>query len=342
MRPLVLIFCLAISALLPCGPGLRAQNSAAPAPLTDPKEMMLAAARVNNLMGSDMKPWHIKATYQIVDDFGTVTDEGTYEEIWASATKYKQTFTGKTFSQTLYGTEKGLMRSKSDAMLSPLLADMRRELVQPLPSEQAVEHTDFVVKPLDANGLKLSCLQVAPAGSTGINNCVTTSSVIVRISAYAAAHRQALHNRILSYQNHYIAGDLKLMRGEKPVLTAHVDSIEPLPAVIDADFAPSADAVLMPKMVNISASVAQGMLAYKVTPEYPLAARNARVTGTVVVQAVIGKDGNLKNLKVVSGPDMLQAASLDAVRLWRYRPYLLNGEPVEVMTTINVIFTLGG
>jgi protein TonB len=97
-----------------------------------------------------------------------------------------------------------------------------------------------------------------------------------------------------------------------------------------------------PKKVNISAGVAVGMLLQKTQPIYPPIAKAARVQGTVVLQATISKTGTIENLKVVSGPAMLTQAALDAVRTWRYRPYLLNNEPVEVDTTINVIFTLGG
>ena len=75
---------------------------------------------------------------------------------------------------------------------------------------------------------------------------------------------------------------------------------------------------------------------------YPPIAKAARVSGTVVIQATISKTGTVENLRVISGPAMLQQSALDAVRSWRYRPYLLNNEPVEVETTVNVIFTLGG
>jgi len=94
--------------------------------------------------------------------------------------------------------------------------------------------------------------------------------------------------------------------------------------------------------VNISAGVAVGMLIQKTTPIYPPIAKAARVSGTVILQAEISKQGTITNLRVVSGPAMLQAAAIDAVKTWRYRPYLLNNEPVEVETTINVIFSLGG
>jgi len=111
---------------------------------------------------------------------------------------------------------------------------------------------------------------------------------------------------------------------------------EPMPALPGA----AATTGAPPKRININAGTAVGFLIYKATPVYPVDAKKARVQGTVVLNAVIGTDGTVKELSVVSGPDMLQQAALDAVRQWRYKPYLLNGEPVEVRTTINIIFTL--
>jgi protein TonB len=84
------------------------------------------------------------------------------------------------------------------------------------------------------------------------------------------------------------------------------------------------------------------MLLQKTQPIYPPIAKAARVSGTVVLQATITKTGTIEGLKVISGPPMLVQAALDAVKTWRYRPYLLNNDPVEVDTTVNVIFTLGG
>jgi protein TonB len=97
-----------------------------------------------------------------------------------------------------------------------------------------------------------------------------------------------------------------------------------------------------PKKVSISAGVMVGMLIQKTQPVYPPIAKAARVSGTVVLQATISKTGQIEGLHVISGPAMLQQAAMDAVKTWRYRPYLLNNDPVEVETTVNVIFTLGG
>jgi periplasmic protein TonB len=92
----------------------------------------------------------------------------------------------------------------------------------------------------------------------------------------------------------------------------------------------------------VSSGVMTGKLIDKVTPFYPAMARAARVQGTVVLQAVISKTGTIENLRVESGPALLQQAAIDAVKQWRYQPYLLDGQAVEVETTVSVVFTLGG
>jgi protein TonB len=88
--------------------------------------------------------------------------------------------------------------------------------------------------------------------------------------------------------------------------------------------------------------VAQANLIRQVTPVYPPIAKTAHISGTVLLHAIIGKDGTVQDLQYVSGPPLLMKSAMDAVRQWRYKPTLLNGEPVDVDTTISVVFTLGG
>ncbi len=98
--------------------------------------------------------------------------------------------------------------------------------------------------------------------------------------------------------------------------------------------------VATPQKVRVSQGVSQGLLIKKVTPQYPPLARQARIQGKVVLQAVISKDGSIQNLQVVSGHPMLTSAALNAVKQWKYKPYILNGQPVEVETNITVDFTM--
>ena len=86
----------------------------------------------------------------------------------------------------------------------------------------------------------------------------------------------------------------------------------------------------------------EGNLIYRVQPQYPALAQQARVQGIVVLRAVISREGKIENLQVISGPPLLVKSAIDAVLQWRYRPYFLNNEPVEVETQVTVNFTLSG
>src|SRR2546423_1326143 len=97
-----------------------------------------------------------------------------------------------------------------------------------------------------------------------------------------------------------------------------------------------------PQRVRVSQGVTQGLLIRKIQPNYPPLARQARIQGSVLLQAVISKEGAIENLRLISGHPMLAPAALEAVKQWRYKPYILNGEPVEVETQITVNFTLSG
>jgi protein TonB len=94
--------------------------------------------------------------------------------------------------------------------------------------------------------------------------------------------------------------------------------------------------------IRVGGNVQSAKMIRQVQPVYPQIAKTAHVQGTVLLHAVISKDGSVQELQYVSGPPLLMKAAMDAVREWRYQPTLLNGEPVEVETTISVIFSLGG
>src|SRR5437764_632958 len=92
--------------------------------------------------------------------------------------------------------------------------------------------------------------------------------------------------------------------------------------------------VAPPQRIRVSAGVAESNVLQKVNPVYPQMAKIAHVSGDVVLQAIIGKNGAIQNLRAINGHPILIQAAMDAVRQWKYRPYLLNEEPVEVETTV--------
>ena len=115
--------------------------------------------------------------------------------------------------------------------------------------------------------------------------------------------------------------------------------LEPPPASQAAAKTPAESVAPIPRL-KVGGRVQEALIVNRVLPVYPPLARQARVSGTVRFTAIIARDGTIQNLAVVSGHPLLVAAATAAVRQWRYRPTLLNGEPVEVIAPIDVIFTL--
>jgi periplasmic protein TonB len=94
--------------------------------------------------------------------------------------------------------------------------------------------------------------------------------------------------------------------------------------------------------VRIGGNVQAAKMVRQIQPLYPQIAKTAHVQGTVILHAIIAKDGSVQELQYISGPALLMRSAMDAVHQWKYQPTLLNGEPVEVDTTISVVFTLSG
>lgn len=102
--------------------------------------------------------------------------------------------------------------------------------------------------------------------------------------------------------------------------------------------------MFVPKMkpVKIASGAADGLLVKKVPPDYPLEAKLVRLEGTVVLHAIIDREGEVSQVNAISGPPLLESAAVDAVKQWQYRPYSMNGQPVDVETTVEVVFALDG
>jgi protein TonB len=108
----------------------------------------------------------------------------------------------------------------------------------------------------------------------------------------------------------------------------------------EASAAPQATPTEKPKRVRISGSIMAANLKHKVQPDYPQEAKDAHVSGTVILHCIIAKDGTMSQVEYVSGPPLLMKAAIDAVRQWKYKPTTLKGETFEVDTTVSVVFQL--
>jgi TonB family protein len=310
-----------------------------------PKELMQLAAKSNGLAGDDVKPWHLKATYKSLDEQGNIKDQGTYEEFWIGPKKFKRSITGAALTLTEYGTENGILVTGPQNPPSNPMLQLRHEFVGAVLDEQSIQRFSFGLYQRDIGKTRLNCLrrQTPDEIRFGTSWCLDAGKPMLRI-IFSPPDVQVVHNTIQKFQERFIPGDLVFARDAKTVLTAHIENLEFFAPIDESIVQPPPDAT--PKNYDnlpafLSAGVAVGRLMVKTQPAYPLYALEQRISGTVVLQARIGKDGRIKDLRFVQGPPELKDAAMDAVKQWIYQPYVLYDEPVEVETTVNVIFTLG-
>ncbi len=142
------------------------------------------------------------------------------------------------------------------------------------------------------------------------------------------------------FLDHEISVGFALLEGSKIVARAKVTTLSVFPPAPN-EFDPTPELVASAMDVQISGAVMEGSITKKVQPIYPVSARQARISGTVVLAARIGTDGRVYSIRPVSAPDPdLTVAAIAAVRQWTYKPYLLQGVPTEVQTTVTVNFNL--
>jgi TonB family protein len=332
------------------------QTATAPPGLpNDPRAILDAAAPLYDFSDPALKPWHLKATYQLYDDSGNPAEQGTFEYWWASPTVYRSTWSRPSGSRSDWHAADG-KRAYLAAGEGPSLFEYKLQsgLLSPIlksdsldPSKTRLERDQ--VKLGSAN---LSCVMVLPempqrGGTQAVpiglfpTYCFEPSQPQLRVSFSFGTVTEAF-NSIVKVQGRYLAKEILFVEDNRKILTASVDTIGGI-SPSDSALTPDPQAIY-PNVseLPVSAGTAVGMLLTKVTPVYPQDAKAAHISGTVVLRATIGREGNIIDLQVVEAPSpSLAASAMRAVSRWRYKPYLLNGEPVEVKTRVNVIYQLG-
>ena len=230
-------------------------------------ELECAGPKPNGLTGDNIKPWHLKATFTLFDENGKTTDQETYEESWASPTKYKIAYTGTGFSQTNYGTDQGVMRSGSRHFAPYLFVQIGNQLIDPfLDSERLTEHLSFTQEKLSLGKTKLHCITVqgstlpsAPPITISPKYCFDLDLPVLRVSSRWDGFQFA-RSDIFPFQNRFLARDIQGFRGGKILIKAHLDTVETLNATSDADFAPPDDALPVIPKITISSAEASRTL----------------------------------------------------------------------------------
>jgi TonB family protein len=338
-----------------------AQGAANGSAQTDAKSLTLAAAAINNLAGSDAKPWHIKISYTLNAPDGKPGSQGTFEEFWAGPSKYKRAFTSASFNQVEYGTAEGPRRTGTPDNPPADLQAVVDEFLRPVPLDATtVEAAKLQAQSLMLGSTKLVCITAAvpasatqPASSTSY--CVDENPPVLRLTVTNGGVSKTTRDSIIKFQDRYVAQKVERyttpppMPGPKPPvppppptpeLSAKVETLELLTTVDEAMFVPPTGAVVPPKVIALDEKTTKKQLLQHPMAEYPPMAHWQKVYGVVVVALRVQTDGHVSNLRVVSGHPLLKDAALDAIRKWTYKPFVVDGQPVEVETTASTTFNL--
>ena len=328
-----------------------------------PTAVLAKAWPLYDFANASLKPWHMKVSYTLYDVNGKQPSPGVYEYWWGSPSQSRSTWVRPGLSHTDWHLPNGRLAYEAKGVpLSLFEYKLEAALIAPLPRARDMDSARFgLTKERAAESG--ACLTIVPATDGEMNSageppgeapfptyCFDPVGPVLR--SVSSLERVMTHfSKVQATQGRYLAREIVISEGDRKLLSASVDSVEPInaaePALIPPDASlktevfVSRDVIL--KDVQLDMSVARRMLIKRVEPVYPPEARRAGIQGSVVLEAMIGTDGRIHDLSVISAPAAsLAAASFAAVSQWEYRPYLMSGHAVPVETTVTVKFSLNG
>ena len=327
-----------------------AQNPApSPESIKDPKAILEAVRASCDFEDPALKPWYLKATYELYAVDGKSKEEGTYERWWRSPKEYRSTWARGGSAYSEWHTSDGkVYQLTSGQPLYLFETNIPELLLSPLPKSGEYDPAkDWLERyTVEWDKIKVPCVRVvgkeaSPGANAPPSYCFDPKVPIVLLHTDGGGVSEA-YSRYARVQNLALPRSVVETVDNRTLLTVTLDSVTAIDAS-DPALAPPPDATIVnPSVTQISARVMNGKRIRGPLPEYPQKAKDARIVGTVILEAQIGKDGKIHDLEAVSSPDLLlTAAAENAVSRWEYQPCLMNGEAVDVRTTIKVIYQMG-
>lgn len=350
---------------------------------SDPHAILEAARPLYDFSSSDLKPWHLKMSYQLYDAKENPTEQGTFDYWWASPQVHRSSWMDNITSYTFWSLAgNGTADLASGEALTYAESKLEEALFSPLPTERTIssDKTQLEKRTYGKGPGMLDCVMVGPrmketdtAPMELFPTYCFAPSQPALMAYFSYAQPIILLNSIAKVQGRYLPRQITILTPDKKkLLSATLDSVNGIAAndpaltppaeakiflpskTVSANNPPSSDDKTSSKSsgsmalldsvdqpVPIPKDAMKGYVLQKVTPVYPASAKQAHISGTVEIQAIIGRDGWVHDMQVLTAPSAsLAASAIGAVSQWRYKPYLLNGVPVAVETTIHVIYSL--
>ena len=337
------LFFIAFLALVPLVPLQADAQSAA-----DLLAKMHRVAAQTSLDAVDAKPLHLKMTVQLYDSKGRVTETGTVEDWMAGPKMERRVYSMPSFSATQVHTPERFYRTPGSGS-APYLVDYLLSLVlHPMASDQEIDGAKLDLRKETFGKNAFDCVMLDqpiknlafPPFALFPTYCLDHDKEVLRIAALYG-NQVAVMSKKGIFRGVDVALDPTVSISSKEVASATVTLLrgqdEPYAETQAIDGMEAVDVAATP----LSGGIVAGNILEKLQPIYPEKAKANHVSGTILLHAIIGTDGRIRLLKLISAPDPdLAVSAIAAVRQWRYKPYLLNGVPAEVDTTVTVNYSL--
>jgi len=308
-----------------------------------------ATAEANAIDGAGMLPWHLKMDAQLFDEKGKAKEQGTIEEWWGGPEMYRVVFTFPSYTGTQLHNKDGAFETKGGTFEPGVLDDLLDQVVHPMRHEEEFDLGTPLLRNQKFGPVALECIMLNqaikkiafPPWGLFPTYCLDPGKNDLRITNELGS-LTLFRNRIGTFQGRLVAVDISGRSDELMAVTGHVTALTAV-QLTDADFVPGDDLVsVVESAAKVGAATVAGRLLTRPDPVYPLEAKQNRIWGAVIMHAIIGRDGHIRSLRLISAADpSLAVSAIAAVRRWTYQPYVLNGTPTEVDTTITVNFTFG-
>jgi TonB family protein len=313
----------------------------------DPAARLASAASLTSLNQVDQRPWHLKLDITIFDDKGENPSQGTIE-VWHAGTDERTVYTfGDATSTRIKHDGKSYGMSSGPSL--PFEADeVLQQVLHPGPEPDELNDSKPELRKQKFGKVSLNCIMLtqpikgADTVPLGLfpTYCLDANDLIR--STYNFGGETVVLNGIGKFLDHDVPTQLDIVNGQIKIASSKIITLATYIPQPD-EFVPAADMKAIGGEARVAGGVIAGSRISFTQPVYPEGAKERHESGTVTLRAIIGRDGHIRLLRPTSAtdPDFVIAA-IAAVRRWTYKPYLLNGEPTEVDTTITVNFALNG
>jgi TonB family protein len=298
------------------------------------------------LDGSGVAPWHLKMSVQMFDAKGQPGEQGLIEEWWSGAQMDRVVYALPSYKATELQRGGEFFRSKGAEQPPLMLELLREQVVHPMPQARDVEGTKAEVRKEKFGKVAVECIMLDRPVKAQVyfpigvfpTYCMDVGKESLRVS-YDYGSQLILRNEVDDFQGRAVARDISIDRGGVAVAKGRVFKLEA--ATGDESVFAQGDLERVRRPLRVAAATMAGTLISNMNPSYPAAAKTRNAAGTVIVQAVIGRDGHVGFVRLVASPDLdLGEAAMDAVKQRIYKPYVVDGEAVNVETTMIVNFSV--